>query len=54
MNLHSHFARFVSRLLVASIALVPMMARAELIGTAELKSAAAAASLRPVVEDQFV
>ena len=54
MNLHSRFARFVSRLLVASIALVPMMARAELIGTAELKSAAAAASLRPVVEDQFV
>lgn len=48
------FVRFVCRLLVASLVLLPLSSQAELIGTGQVQSAATTASLRAGVEDQLV
>jgi hypothetical protein len=54
--MNATFVRIVCRLLVASLVFLPLSARAELIGTAQVAASAAAvpASVRDGIEDQLV
>jgi len=53
--MNATFVRIVCRLLVASLVLLPLSSRAELIGTAQVAaSATVPASVRAGIEDQLV